>query len=103
VRPEEGPVLTWVHPDEGEVKAGSERSRAHIQFITSSSMVLDVGPRCADQINRSNEAIKTTPQKTIAPNVSTLTRVPGVLEKVFAMVAIYDLHSRPQGLRLIWH
>ena len=37
--------------------------RAHIQFITPSSMV-DAGPRWADQMNSSNEAAKATPQTT---------------------------------------
>jgi hypothetical protein len=65
-------------------------------------MVLGAGPRWADQLKRSNEATKTTPQKTTMFSVSNSTRV-DALEGVLAIAAIYDLQPQPQGLRLIWH
>ena len=73
----------WVHPD-----------RAHIQFITPSSMV-DAGPRWADQMNSSNEAAKATPQTTTTFSASTLTWTPG--ETVLAIAAICDLPFQPKN------
>ena len=77
--------------------------RAHIQFMTSSSVALGGRPRCADQINRSNEVTRTTPQRATMLSASTSTRVPDVLEKVLAKEAIHRLQPQPQGLRPIWH
>jgi hypothetical protein len=65
-------------------------------------MVLGAGPRWADQLKRSNEATKTTPQKTMIFSVSNSTRV-DALEGVLAIAAIYDLQRRLQGLRPVWH
>ena len=79
----------WAHPD-----------RAHIQFITPSSMV-EAGPRWAHQMNSSNEAAKATPQTTTMFSASTLTWTRG--ETVLAIAAICDLPFQPQESKLTWH
>ena len=74
--------------------------RAHIQFITPSSMV-GAGPRWADQMNSSNEAAKATPQTTTTFSASTLTWTPG--ETVLAIAGICDLPFQPHESKLVWH
>src|ERR1700722_8577462 len=69
----------------------AEKSRGHIQFITSGPMMLGAGPRWADQLARSNETTKTTPQITTIFSASTSTSVPDACEKPFAMAVICDL------------
>jgi hypothetical protein len=71
--------------------AGSPRqkkSSAHIQFITSGPTVLGAGPRWADQLNRSNETTKTTPQITTIFSASTSISVPDARERTFATAFI---------------
>src|ERR1700721_2564201 len=65
----------------------AEKSSAHIQFITSPP-VLGAGPRWADQINRSNETTKTTPQITTIFSASTSISVPDARERTFATAFI---------------
>ena len=58
----------------------AEKFSAHIQFISSGPTVLGAGPRWADQINRSNETTKTTPQITTIFSASTSISVPDARE-----------------------
>ena len=66
----------------------AEKSRAHIQFITSGPTVLGAGPRWADQLKRSNETTKTTPQITTIFSASTSISVPDARERTFATAFI---------------
>jgi hypothetical protein len=70
------------------VHPGRKKFGAHIQFITSGPTVLGAGPRWADQLNRSNETTKTTPQITTIFSASTSISVPDARERTFATAFI---------------
>ena len=67
---------------------------SQIQFITFNSVAFDGGPKWPDQLNRSNEAAKTTPQNTMTASVSSSIGDREVLGSVLVEETIYDLQIR---------